>query len=212
MFDNHSENPTSWLYSSHPTDDELFQIYSAQPTDDSLVKLFQDKAKQGNDLFVFRDEAFGMYWDRKLKSLSRKLTQEEISDILQYIQFPCAKGIIGEAAVKGLLSRKQCDKLVHHFESDNWAYVQLKARILVSDLDDSKNADDKRSYVLQVLEELIQLKRDLWAINKVLNYLTSDELLKFKERLTSDKSILNKGNRHFLEESIDKILKLKKSL
>jgi len=180
---------------------ELEQIYTLANITDKVKKIISQECEIDSKL-VLQDHAFGEYWNRKLQVLT-SLNKLEIESITKFCKFPTATGVLGEAARRGMLNKDQCDRLLKIIPENVWAFKTIKSRKLLFEfLEKSANTP---SDITNILNQLIKFKTT-WAILELLPHLNRDELLNLKERMTQ-KTFLNKGNRHLIRESIDKIIK-----
>lgn len=187
------------------TNDELHQIFTLKPENKKIKQIIEENNLE-RSLLNLREHAFGEYWKRKLV---RNLNDNDIDNIIKYFELSTSKGVIGDASRLGFLSMAQCKRLISLLNEDDWAFKQIKARIILETLRDEANQENQDNVIekkeknkLDEVEHLIKLKTT-WAIVKTIPFLNKNELQLLKDRMES-KDILNRGNRHIITESISK--------
>ena len=182
---------------------ELEQIFNLS-VESEKVKRIIDEEKDTESIRVLQDHAFGEYWNRKLKK-AKTLSDKEISYIFNYLHFPTAEGILGEAAKMGLINIKQCADLLGKIKKNGWAFRAIQSRILLDEIIGKKLNSQKKE---KILDEFIDF-RMTWAIIEAIPVLENEELNKIEKKMDNS-SILNRGNRHLIREKIKEIIKRKK--
>ena len=191
------------------SDDELYQLFALSPKSERIQALIDEHAEGGT--YVLRDEAFCEFWYRKIRE-NNQLSNENINQILKFRDLQSWQGILGDAAKLNVLDEEQCLFLLEEIFPQDWGYKAIQARLLINTIINQSNKgikcskdDGSNQSTLRILDKLISLKMT-WALLEIVPYL-DNEALNILREMMSDKSVLNRANRHFVREKIDKEIK-----
>lgn len=186
-------------------DVELKQIFDLSSDQTNRVKCLIEKeyelaeTREPSALFVLRDEAFGIYWKKRLEKLDF-ISKEMLDALLHSHEFPTAKSIIGDAIIKGKFTVDNCVQVTQSCEDGEWVVKQAKAFIVTQSILDKLPNISKE--FLGEIDTLLELNA-VWAINKLLHQLNKSTLLLLQDKVLNSTS-LSKRDRNIIGQAIRK--------
>lgn len=190
------------------SESELLEIVNLSITTDK-VKNILEVITEKEGILEITEHAFAKFCDLHIRK-SVGLKDSELQFFLENADKPGALGAIGNAARLSKINKAQIEMAINKVQQDDWAYYQLAARLVLINLQQNKKSDMKDDqYKIEkkeALNKFIKFKSTTWAIIEIIQFLERDELIELRDIMAS-KSILNKSNRAYVKEEINRKLK-----
>ncbi len=189
------------------TNDELKQVFEVTPESDAVKNLIEQEynaagSRDFSALHVIRDEAFGVYWKRRLEGVD-SVSEEGFLEVLNWrSEFQSVGCILGELAISKILSDSQCREILNSFSEKEWAWKQAKVALLSERVIEKRKERGRRLEWEEIETEALGIIKynQIKSFSSIFEYLSDDCLESLFSVVETEDSIPKKFKNVFKGE------------